>query len=76
MTFHDAELPIVREIATSRPLARVSHTCTICGCPIAIGQRYERILYRDLTALNQSRSLRTVKLHEIGRCPATESSNG
>lgn len=56
----------IREIAESRPLARTSHKCSVCGLPIAIGTRYQRILYRDNTSLR--RDVRVIKWH-LPRCP-------
>ena len=51
----------IRQIAVTRPLARTTHTCSVCGRPIAIGSRYERHLYRDDAALTAT--LRVAKWH-------------
>lgn len=34
----------LQTIAETRPLARRLHTCHVCGHPIAIGTRYDRIV--------------------------------
>ena len=62
------DLPSVRHLSSTRPLARLEHSCSVCGFPIAIGTRYERILLRDTDALNQKKSLRVIKWH-LPHCP-------
>lgn len=63
-------LPSITHIAESRPLARTSHTCTICGTSIAIGTRYIRYVYRDDDALDRRTAIRQAKLHVS--CPRKE----
>lgn len=56
----------VQKIAEACPLARRPHTCSICGNPIAIGDRYERLVYVDKSQIG-ARPL-IAKLHKP-RCP-------
>jgi hypothetical protein len=37
----------VQKIAEACPLARRPHLCSVCSQPIAIGSRYDRIVYID-----------------------------
>lgn len=69
------DLPVVHEIAASRPLARVPHICTVCGLPIAIGTRYSRHIIRNDDLLDRRKNLQVVKWH-LPFCPenATEGS--
>ena len=64
-------LPSITTISESRPLARSFHTCTVCGTPIAIGLRYQRIVLRNHDALNLKKALRVVKWH-LPFCPQGE----
>lgn len=61
-------LPEIKQLSSTRPLARQEHKCTVCGMPIAIGTRYERILTKDLDALNPEKPLRVIKWH-LPHCP-------
>lgn len=61
-------LPRVSTISESRPLAQTSHTCTVCGTPIAIGLRYHRIVLRNDDALNPKKALQVIKWH-LPFCP-------
>jgi len=58
------------EISNSSPLARVEHSCIICGTPIAIGTKYLRHVVRDTNAIDPRRSLRIFKYHLA--CPHAE----
>jgi hypothetical protein len=59
----------LKQIRESRPLARTPHHCTVCGLPIAIGTRYQVIIYKDNEALDRNKSLKSVKWH-LPICPA------
>ena len=61
-------LPSIRQIAEGSPLAARPHTCSVCGEPIAIGERYTRILYLDQDTLDRKHALRVAKIHS-GPCP-------
>lgn len=65
---NDHDLPSIVTIASTRPLARSEHTCTVCGLPIAIGSRYERVVLRNDELLDRAHSLRVVKWH-LPFCP-------
>lgn len=69
-TPHD-DLPLITTINESRPLARTSHTCSVCGLPIAIGTRYSRTLIRDDDLLDRKKALKVVKWH-LPLCPEGE----
>lgn len=51
------------EISNSRPLARVAHTCIICGTPIAIGSHYLRHVVRNNDLVDRKHNLRIFKYH-------------
>jgi hypothetical protein len=62
------DLPNVKPINQTRPLARKVHLCSVCGQPIAIGQSYERHLVRNIDALDPKKSLIVFKWHAEA-CP-------
>lgn len=60
--------PEIKQLSSERRRALKEHSCSVCGLPIAIGTRYERILTKDFDALNPKRPLRVVKWH-LPFCP-------
>lgn len=65
------DLPEVHQLSSERRRALQEHQCSVCGLPIAIGSTYERILTKDLEALNPKKSLRVIKWH-LPHCPKGE----
>ena len=65
------QLPLIRHIAASRPLARTPHRCSVCGLSIAIGSRYARHVIRDIDAKWHREQLKTIKWH-LPSCPQGE----
>lgn len=63
-----SDLPLVREISATRPLAGKPHTCTICGLPVAIGTRYARHTLYNKEAIDRKRRLIVVCYH-LPSCP-------
>lgn len=68
-------LPTITTISETRPLARVSHLCTVCGQPIAIGSHYSRIVLRNHDTLNPRKALAVIKWH-LPYCPEAEMAEG
>lgn len=68
------DLPLITTISESRPLARTTHTCTVCGLPIAIGTRYSRHVISNDDALDRKHKLRVIKWH-LPYCPRGEETN-
>lgn len=64
-----AELSMVSHLTNlreSRPLARLSHTCSVCGQPIAIGSRYSRTVVIDAESIRNR--LKVIRWH-LPHCP-------
>lgn len=68
-------LPEVREVSATRPLAGRPHRCTICGLPIAIGTRYARHTLYDRGALDRKKRLFVVCYHLPSCTPVRGDSN-
>lgn len=63
------DLPRIRHVSHSRPLAAVAHLCSVCGQPIAIGSQYEKHTIVNCDALGRkAHRLLTFKWH-LPQCP-------
>lgn len=55
------DLPVIRVLSETIPLAKAKHFCTICGRVIEPGSRYHRYVFRNDALLDRKTSLRVAK---------------